>query len=87
MEVTKHLEPAARKRKLKALEQQNEDIHPESRSQYKVKSDDGPIRQYYHSRTMLPITKSEWEKGDDSDDEDDDHWIRQLGERVSKMLF
>jgi hypothetical protein len=82
-EVTKHLEPAARKRKIRSLEQQRGLVHPKAKSQYIVSENEGPLRQYYHSRTNLPFSKSDWDNDADSDDEEDDHWIRELGESVS----
>ncbi len=83
IEDNKQLEPAVRKRKLKSLEQQNHYVHPEAKAQYKITSNDKPIRQYFHSRTNLPISEKEWDEGFDSDDEHDNLWIRKLGERVS----
>ena len=77
------LDPTVRRRKIRQLEQQEGAVHPKAKSQYVVSENQGPIRQYYHSRTNLPISLSEWEKGEDSDDEKDDFWIRQLGEGVS----
>lgn len=84
---TKLLEPALRKRKLKALEQRNDFVRPEAIAQYRISNDHEPFRQYYHSKSLAPITKSEWDEGLDSDDEIDDDWIRQLGERVSILVF
>ncbi len=81
-EMTKHLEPAIRKQKIRSLEQQHGDVHPQAKLQYIVAENQGPIRQYYHSRTNLPISRIEWDQNKDSDDEDDDCWIRQLGESV-----
>lgn len=81
-EITLHLEPALRKRKIRSIEQQNGSIHPDAKSQYIISDNQGPIRQYYHSKTNLPINLKEWYQNNDSDDEDDDSWIRQMGERV-----
>ena len=81
-EITRHLEPAIRKQKIRSIVQQRGDVHPQAKLQYIVTDDQGPIRQYYHSRTNLPISASEWHNMEDSDDEDDDYWIRQLGESV-----
>jgi len=84
-EVTSCLDPSVRKRKIRSLEQQN-GTHPEAKLQYKLLENQGPVRQYYHSRTNLPISRSEWDKDEDSDNEEDDFWIRQLGERLMNEL-
>lgn len=39
-----------------------------------------PVRQYYHSRSRLPMRTGDWEE--DSDDESDDEWIDDLGRAV-----
>ena len=38
-----------------------------------VPNDQIPVRQYYHSKTNLPMRQGEW--AEDSDDESDDSWI------------
>jgi VEFS-Box of polycomb protein len=43
-------------------------------------SDTVPLRQYYHSRTNEPMLDRDW--GLDSDDEEDDDWLHQMGEAV-----
>jgi len=85
-EITKHLEPAIRKQKIRSIVQQRGDVHPQAKLQYIVTDNQGPVRQYYHSRTNLPICASEWHNMEDSDDEDDDYWIRQLGESLMDEL-
>ena len=39
-----------------------------------------PNRQYYHSRTNLPMLEGDWEM--DSDDEPDEVWLHKMGEEV-----
>eukprot|EP00587_Corethron_hystrix_P006660 CAMPEP_0113310734 /NCGR_PEP_ID=MMETSP0010_2-20120614/8262_1 /TAXON_ID=216773 ORGANISM="Corethron hystrix, Strain 308" /NCGR_SAMPLE_ID=MMETSP0010_2 /ASSEMBLY_ACC=CAM_ASM_000155 /LENGTH=278 /DNA_ID=CAMNT_0000166251 /DNA_START=1 /DNA_END=837 /DNA_ORIENTATION=+ /assembly_acc=CAM_ASM_000155 len=43
-------------------------------------SDDVPIRQYFHSKTLIPYRGNEWDL--DSDDEGDEEWRHQLAERL-----
>lgn len=43
-------------------------------------NDTVPLRQYYHSRTNEPMQEGEWCL--DSDDEEDDDWLHQMGEAV-----
>ena len=42
-----------------------------------VPNDEIPVRQYYHSKTNLPMRQEEW--AEDSDDESDDSWIDKKG--------
>ena len=53
----------------------NSDLIP----QY-TKSNSVPFRQYYHSRTNLPMHGDEWDY--DSDDHPDDNWIHRISEEV-----
>jgi len=55
-------------------------IHAEAISQY-VLTGKEPIRQYYHSRTNLPMADGEWEY-DSDDDPIDDMWIHKLSEKL-----
>ena len=48
-------------------------------------NDTVPLRQYYHSRTNEPMLDGEW--GLDSDDEEDDDWLHQMGEAVRLKCF
>ena len=43
-----------------------------------------PWRQYYHSRSRLPMQNGGWEI--DSDDESDNGWLDDMGQAVSTML-
>ncbi|KAL7470906.1 hypothetical protein ACHAXS_011204 [Conticribra weissflogii] len=67
------MDPVIRRKKL--LELQERDAPAEILSRY-FPRDDSPIRQYFHSRNNLPISRSEWEV--DSDDEPDDDWLHQM---------
>jgi hypothetical protein len=54
-----------------------DDIHQQQQQQQ-------PFRQYYHSRSRLPMAPGAWEI--DSEDEfDDDEWLDDLAEGVSKL--
>jgi len=55
-------------------------VHAEAISQY-VLTGKEPIRQYYHSRTNLPMADGEWDY-DSDDDTIDDAWIHQLSEKL-----
>lgn len=77
-----NVDDTTRKRKIRLLEQRELAMHPKAKSQYILSENEDPIRQYYHSKTNLPISRDEWDKDEDSDDDEDDQWIHQLGERV-----
>ena len=40
----------------------------------------GPIRQYYHSKHIIPMKTTEWDM--DSDDESDDDWLHDTNKEV-----
>ena len=63
------IENSIRKRKLNILKKYGADKDTISRF---IRSDQIPIRQYYHSRTNLPLSQYGWEH--DSDDDSDDEW-------------
>jgi hypothetical protein len=44
-----------------------------------------PTRQYYHSRSRLPMRSGDWEV--DSDDESQNEWLDELGQAVSVDMF
>jgi len=71
------MDPVVRRKKLLAL--QERDAPAEILSSY-FPRDDSPIRQYFHSRNNLPISRGEWEI--DSDDEPDDDWLHQMGSKL-----
>jgi len=45
-----------------------------------VPNDQIPVRQYYHSKTNLPMRHDEWKE--DSDDESDDSWMEKKSQRL-----
>mmetsp|Transcript_6022 Transcript_6022/g.8783 ORF Transcript_6022/g.8783 Transcript_6022/m.8783 type:complete len:109 (+) Transcript_6022:126-452(+) len=49
-----------------------------------IEHPNGPIRQYYHSRTMEPLEEGDW-LVDSDDDEEADEWQNKLSEQVSTM--
>lgn len=71
------MDPVLRRKKLLAL--QERDAPAEILCSY-FPRDDSPIRQYFHSRNNLPISRAEWEI--DSDDEPDDDWLHQMGSKL-----
>jgi hypothetical protein len=81
------LDSKTRKKKFKQLEQQlrlgDDRIHPQAPSQY-VTDATLPIRQYFHSKTMQPMTIGEWDI--DSDDEADEEWAHILSDCALKEL-
>lgn len=64
---------ATRRKKLLSL--QERDAPASVLSSY-LPNNETPIRQYFHSRTNLPISHQEWMV--DSDDEPDDSWLHQM---------
>lgn len=66
----------ARRKMIKQLEATGK---TEQISQYHI-TNKIPVRQYYHSKTMLPMQKDEWDY--DSDDHPDDHWLHKVSEEM-----
>ena len=69
---TAALDPLVRKRRVTALESNDA---PESVISCYLPTDEVPIRQYFHSRTNLPL--EDW-NNIDSDDEPDEEWLHKL---------
>mmetsp|Transcript_62832 Transcript_62832/g.185557 ORF Transcript_62832/g.185557 Transcript_62832/m.185557 type:complete len:264 (+) Transcript_62832:1019-1810(+) len=69
------LDSNERKKRVRLLEMQA--AGQETVSRY-THCDRFPVRQYYHSRTKLPMLDNEWEE--DSDEEPDDSWLHRMGE-------
>eukprot|EP00550_Attheya_septentrionalis_P007853 CAMPEP_0198286992 /NCGR_PEP_ID=MMETSP1449-20131203/5941_1 /TAXON_ID=420275 /ORGANISM="Attheya septentrionalis, Strain CCMP2084" /LENGTH=599 /DNA_ID=CAMNT_0043984869 /DNA_START=172 /DNA_END=1968 /DNA_ORIENTATION=- len=67
------LDVAQRKKKIRLLEMNGADTEVINRF---IPEDKYPIRQYYHSRTTLPMRESEWDV--DSDDEPDETWLHRM---------
>jgi hypothetical protein len=85
--MTTLLETQTRKRKIKQLEQRirhDDRCHPLALSQFQV-SNDVPVRQYYHTKTMQPMGEGEWNI--DSGDEGDDEWFHTLADHVSDSVL
>ena len=66
------MDPTARNRRLLAL--QSNDAPADVISRY-LPTDEAPIRQYFHSRTNLPL--EDW-NNIDSDDEPDEEWLHKM---------
>uniref|UniRef100_A0A7S3V785 Polycomb protein VEFS-Box domain-containing protein n=1 Tax=Chaetoceros debilis TaxID=122233 RepID=A0A7S3V785_9STRA len=89
LHLTCLMDPAAKKKKIRQLEQQMNHNkqngvslhHPKTLSQYYPTK---PIRQYYHSRTLQPMGSGDWDI--DSDDEDDDEWKISVQEGLMNEL-
>jgi len=85
LQETAMLDPVARKRKMRQLQTAyrtdsiGSALYEDAISQYEVNGK-VPIRQYYHSRTNIPMAEGEWDY--DSDDVPDDAWIHQLSEKL-----
>lgn len=73
---------ATRKKKVRLL--QESDAEKSLAMQF-IPSDDRPLRQYFHSRTNLPMLEGGWD--DDSDDEPDDTWLHKMSEQVGTQNF
>jgi hypothetical protein len=71
------LDVAQRKKKIRLLEMNGADTEVINRF---IPEDKYPIRQYYHSRTTLPMRESEWDV--DSDDEPDETWLHRMSAEV-----
>jgi hypothetical protein len=85
--MTTLLETQSRKRKIKQLEQRiryDDRCHPLALTQFQV-SNDVPLRQYYHTKTMQPMGEGEWNI--DSGDEGDDEWFHTLADHVSDIVL
>mmetsp|Transcript_31207 Transcript_31207/g.45689 ORF Transcript_31207/g.45689 Transcript_31207/m.45689 type:complete len:274 (+) Transcript_31207:103-924(+) len=72
------LDPAVRKKKAQLLESQQVPI--EVITPYLPPNGVTPCRQYYHSKTNLPMLEGDWEV--DSDDESDDVWYHRMGDEL-----
>lgn len=68
------MDPLARRRRLLALE--TNDAPASIISSY-LPTDEVPVRQYYHSRTNLPL--EDW-NDNDSDDEPDEEWLHKMSD-------
>lgn len=75
--INASLDISTRKKKIKLLEINGNDKKAIMRY---LPTGDVPIRQYYHSRTNLPMGKGEWDY--DSDEEPDDSWLHQISEEL-----
>jgi len=71
------LDLATRKKKVRLLQENGADSSVARRF---VPGDDHPLRQYFHSRTNLPMLEGEWEE--DSDDEPDETWLHKMSEQL-----
>mmetsp|Transcript_22165 Transcript_22165/g.47669 ORF Transcript_22165/g.47669 Transcript_22165/m.47669 type:complete len:604 (+) Transcript_22165:298-2109(+) len=74
---TVSLDSAARSKKLLAL--QASDAPAPVISAY-LPSDAVPVRQYFHARTSLPMSRGEWDE--DSDGGADDAWLHEMGSEL-----
>jgi len=72
-----YLDPTDRRKKSETLREQGADENAIKRL---FPDDEVPIRQYYHSKTNLPMYEGEWDE--DSDDDPDDGWREKMGEQL-----
>ena len=88
-EKNSFLEPFAEKSIPKPLKhelERNKGLSPRRLIPNNRSTSQVPVRQYYHSRTNQPITRmEEWDE--DSDDEYDQEWMKELGERVRYLVY
>jgi len=76
-ETASQLDLPIRKKKIRLLQMNGGNADNISRF---VPGDQVPIRQYYHSRTNMPILAGEWDQ--DSDDDSNNEWLHRDSEEV-----
>ena len=71
-----------RRKKMRILMEVGAD---EAKRMHFAPSSEIPVRQYFHSRSNEPMLPGEWDV--DSDDEEDERWLTNMGEQVRHWLW